>query len=147
MVKPNTRAGEALKPCPFCGSPAYMHCGSGRDYDRHVIKCDGDTGRVRCPVYPTTGALLPKAEAITAWNTRSLPQPSELVERLKRQYPTYLNDRDGLKMFRDAVLHADGHDMAAVNHNSLGRLLDTISDLEAQIAKLQTDKWDVRHAH
>lgn len=94
--EPNTRAGEVLKPCPFCNSPAYMQSGEGRDYDQFIIKCDGLSGSVRCPVYPTTGTLLPKAEAITAWNTRAQPelewlgcnpvaprpQPSELVDKL-----------------------------------------------------------------
>ena len=51
------------------------------------------------------------------------------AEKLKGEYPDYLSDPVGLERFRQAVLHNSGHDMAAVNHNSLGRLIDTIERL------------------
>jgi len=60
------------------------------------------------------------------------PNPSpELRTRLK-YYPDYIDDPDGLERFRQAVLSNSGHDMAAVNHNSLGRLIDTIERLRRE---------------
>lgn len=59
------------------------------------------------------------------------PNPSPERERLK-YYPDYIDDPDGLERFRQAVLSNSGHDMAAVNHNSLGRLIDTIERLRRE---------------
>ena len=61
-----------------------------------------------------------------------IEQQEARAQRLKRQYPDYLDDPDGLERFRQAVLTNSGHDMAAVNHNSLGRLLDTIERLRGE---------------
>ena len=91
LIEPNTRAGEALKPCSFCGSESKaahrfsslntipwvrvecqnLKCGAEGPLVAKIGERDGD-----CERY--------EAEAITAWNTRPLPQPSELVERLAR---------------------------------------------------------------
>jgi hypothetical protein len=51
---------------------------------------------------------------------------------LKRQYPDYIDDPDGLERFRHDVTRNPGHDMAAVNYNSLGRLIDTIERLRRE---------------
>ena len=74
---------ETLKPCPFCGSPAYIHSGEGRDYDRFIIKCDGDSGERPCHIYPTTQILLPEAEAIAAWNTRAPDDVAKIAAWLR----------------------------------------------------------------
>lgn len=52
--------------------------------------------------------------------------------KLKPQYPDYVDDPDGLARFRQDVIVNDGHDMAPVNYNSLGRLIDTIERLRAK---------------
>lgn len=60
------------------------------------------------------------------------PNPSpELPARLK-YYPDYIDDPDGLERFRQAVRSNAGHDMADVNYNSLGRLIDTIERLRSE---------------
>jgi len=51
------------------------------------------------------------------------PVPSERLSH----YPDYIDDPEGLERFRVSVIEArDRHDMAPVNFNSLGRLIDTI---------------------
>lgn len=54
-------------------------------------------------------------------------------ERLK-YYPDFIDDPDGLERLRQAVKSNGGHDMAAVNHNTLGRLIDTIERLRHEVA-------------
>lgn len=104
---------ETLKPCPFCGSPAYIHSGEGRDYDRFIIKCDGDSGERPCHIYPTTQILLPEAEAIAAWNTRAPDDVAQIVAWLRgefcrwRQHP---EDQAYARIFADAIERGDWKD-------------------------------------
>lgn len=71
-----------------------------------------------------------------------------VTRKLKPQYPDYLDDPEGLERFRDAVRENRGHDMAAVNHNSLGRLIDTIDRLKHRMShSLPGDFGEVRCAH
>lgn len=49
-------------------------------------------------------------------------------------YPDFIDDPDGLQRLRNAVERNSGHDMATLNHNSLGRLIDTIERLKAALA-------------
>jgi hypothetical protein len=60
---------------------------------------------------------------------------SEVAAKMKPQYPDYLDDPDGLDRFRQSVRVNSGHDMALVNYNSLGRLIDTIDRLTRQQAE------------
>jgi len=58
-------------------------------------------------------------------------KPPVPTERLTH-YPDYIDDPEGLERFRTSVIEArDRHDMAPVNFNSLGRLIDTIDRLAA----------------
>lgn len=68
--EPNTRAGEALKPCPFCGGEAipeqYVRDGSG-------ISC----GDCNTKIWEYHGPPhMPSAQdrCRVRWNTRPLPQ-------------------------------------------------------------------------
>ncbi len=55
---------EELKPCPFCGKPAYM-----ADHDcGWMVECINE----KCHIQPMTrDAFHREAEAIKAWNTRT----------------------------------------------------------------------------
>lgn len=122
--EPNTRAGGALKPCPFCGDDEPMVF--ERD-DFWQITC----GPCTCDITERT-----REQAITAWNTRAQPelewlgcnavaprpQPSELVEWLLA-LAIDCDETDGWEDAASDVRHAAIH----------------IADLEAQLAKLQAD--------
>ena len=116
--EPNTRAGEALKPCPnpWCDSVDFEAVPT-----EDSVQLLLDTSRPRFAVYcqycpqqgPGADTL---AEAITAWNTRPLPQPSEFVAEVKR-----------------LTALADDH------FRNARRLSEVVVAREAQIAKLQAD--------
>ncbi|MCB4863317.1 hypothetical protein K7W03_27480, partial [Sphingobium sp. PNB] len=59
------------------------------------------------------------------------PAGQEVRKRLK-YYPDFIDDPDGLERLRHDVKTHGGHDMAAVNHNTLGRLIDTIERLRQE---------------
>lgn len=63
-------AGEALKPCPFCGGDAFFH--TLRDSDDTRIECGGND----CPMAEIYTPLLSRAEAIAAWNRRPSADPA-----------------------------------------------------------------------
>ena len=74
--EPNTRAGEALKPCPvpwcsqseppFVAKRSWGHAAKEMHYSIDCPSCGLETND-----FPA------EAEAIAAWGTRPLPQPSE----------------------------------------------------------------------
>ncbi len=68
---------ESLKPCPFCGGEAKAQ--EGFPYERSPgVEC------ASCPAEITQASL---SDAITAWNTRARPEPSEaVVEAVARAY-------------------------------------------------------------
>ena len=73
----------------------------------------------------------------------SISPQLEALERLSH-YPDYLDDPQGLELFRSLVLaQPDRHDMAPVNFNSLARLLDTIERLKATLSPPQPIEEDV----
>ena len=56
-----------LKPCPFCGSRAFMRNEKGQIGTIHRVYC----GNEDCPVEPETHWYWRKEEAIEAWNRRA----------------------------------------------------------------------------
>jgi len=104
--EPNTRAGEALKPCPFCGGEAVVEQ-QGTARCSHIIACTDCGARLE------TGEVW---NAGSSWNTRPLPQPSELVAEVKR-----------------LTALADDH------FRNARRLSEVVVARDAQIAKLQAD--------
>lgn len=117
--EPNTRAGEALKPCPFCGVAAIPH--HNQNVSGGIMVAH--PGRTGCPL---DGHYMP----ITAWNTRPLPQPSELVERPSEAIEVLGGPYRQLDM--DGVI-------VGVSRQAIYETLTYLTQLEAQIAKLQAD--------
>lgn len=68
--------------------------------------------------------------------TAIVSQRAKLFKRLKN-YPDYIDDADGLERLRQDVKSSSGHDMAALNYNSLGRLIDTIERLRYDRAEIE----------
>jgi Lar family restriction alleviation protein len=66
---PREAPRESLKPCPFCGGTELSH-----GYDSPPLK-----GSVQCHDCDAFVVADDEAEAITAWNTRARPEPSEAV--------------------------------------------------------------------
>lgn len=160
--EPNTRAGEALKPCPFCGS-------EGKVIHRFSSFNTIPWVRVACqnPKCGAEGSLISKigemagdceryeAEAITAWNTRPLPQPSELVEtpeafnKKKERCLAYVEQhwkwgnltRLGIvnQLVRDGFRQTWAIEQADRIAPAANQAVAHITQLEAQIAKLQAD--------
>ena len=127
--EPNTRAGEALKPCLNCGCATVetLSFTSNRKADRAM-----------CPKCGIQGP-------ISSWNTRHLPQPSELVEGYDpcptcRQYSHSIGC--------DVVAAAFNHFQSMIAHPVRGHPMgdafdeqtrDAAQVLMAQLAKLQAD--------
>lgn len=139
--KPNTRAGEALKPCPFCSDPMQV-----RGYHiQHVTQTSA------CPMRDLS---LPE-ERIADWNTRPLPQPSELVEtpeafnKKKERCLAYVEQhwkwgnltRLGIvnQLVRDGFRQTWAIEQADRIAPAANQAVAHITQLEAQIAKLQAD--------
>lgn len=123
--EPNTRAGEALKPCPMCGLKCAITL---QQIDPKV----GNPWRISCNAcFLSTGQFIHEAEAITAWNTRPLPQPSELANA-----KTFTHE-ELARIYRRAQLTAE-EKLCREQANSEG-LKRRTKVLEAQIAKLQAD--------
>jgi Lar family restriction alleviation protein len=57
---------EALKPCPFCGSPPMPDYCSTTDGPAYSFHCHAKD----CPAWPNVQGET-EAEAIAAWNTRA----------------------------------------------------------------------------
>ena len=75
--EPNTRAGEALKPCERCGGKPMLCEPNYADEGGTMVVCED------CDLASDSFVLGEygegRAQAITAWNTRPLPQPSEVA--------------------------------------------------------------------
>lgn len=101
-----------LKPCPFCGSTDIRH-----DHPNRAPR-----------VYCSTCRVV--AECPDSWNTRPLPQPSELVERPSEAIEVLGGPYRQLDM--DGVI-------VGVSRQAIYETLTYLTQLEAQIAKLQAD--------
>ena len=57
-------------PCPFCGRPPEVDAPDGHPGSNpyHFVACYGEA----CPVQPETPGKPSEAEAVEAWNTRTL---------------------------------------------------------------------------
>ena len=66
---------DELKPCPFCGGNATSEHPENARWSVGCSDIDGD-----CMGFQSLQTFARKAEAITAWNTRS-PVTDEMVER------------------------------------------------------------------
>ncbi len=125
--EPNTRAGEVLKPCPFCGSnkiyaDQYVRDGSG-------ITC-GDCNTKIWEYHGPPHMPSPQDRCRVRWNTRPLPQPSELVERPSEAIEVLGGPYRQLDM--DGVI-------VGVSRQAIYETLTYLTQLEAQITKLQAD--------
>lgn len=81
---------QELKPCPFTGNPARVHCAPGSDGKEWYVGAP-DGARLSRSFYT-------EAEAIAAWNTRSgdatelhpvLVEIMAEVEKATRKFPTW----------------------------------------------------------
>ena len=76
-MNPDTAMRDELKPCPFCGSPAYLAEYPGEDRPVYLFW-------VTCPDCGLEArATKDKAEAIAAWNRRA-PSPAPVGERVEQ---------------------------------------------------------------
>lgn len=85
MTDPTTNDKQALLPCPFCG-PFTGESEIGALYDPLAVWVDDDD--LLSVVCRECEAFGPKAktqaEAIAAWNTRTIPNVDELLEAGRR---------------------------------------------------------------
>jgi len=140
--QPNTRAGEALKPCLHCGSAniEFMASATGRSSDRAMCGNCGMQG----PISSWNTRPQPELEWLgcNAGNTRHLPQPSELgtswqsaveeTDRLERELDLTNVDHIALWLEANAISPPLTH--------QLGWVACRIAEAyEAQVAKLQAD--------
>ena len=141
--EPNPRAGEALKPCPFCGGEAVVEQ-QGTARCSHIIACTDCGARLE------TGEVW---NAGSSWNTRPLPQPSELVEtpeafnKKKERCLAYVEQhwkwgnltRLGIvnQLVRDGFRQTWAIEQADRIAPAANQAVAHITQLEAQIAKLQ----------
>jgi hypothetical protein len=148
--EPNTRAGEALKPCPWCSGKGFAQSPSLGHSSWRVI-CDDCCAEG--PTVPSYNVDDPEAFCIIAWNnrignvamstwdhyaeehvdTRPLPQPSELVERLL----TVGDDHAVLMESRDFDYCAGCPTDGCHCKRAVAETLAVYSQAAAQIAKLQ----------
>ena len=144
--EPNTRAGEAL-PCPWCSGKGFAQSPSLGHSSWRVI-CDDCCAEG--PTVPSYNVDDPEAFCIIAWNnrignvamstwdhyaeehvdTRPLPQPSELVERPSEAIEVLGGPYRQLDM--DGVI-------VGVSRQAIYETLTYLTQLEAQITKLQAD--------
>ena len=129
--EPNTRAGGALKPCERCGGKPTLCEPNYADEGGTMVVCED------CDLASDSFVLGEygegRAQAITAWNTRPLPQPSELVDDDARLILRLAGVRN--KLTPGAIERADLDGMAF----TIGESQDRIAEMSAQIAKLQAD--------
>jgi hypothetical protein len=140
MNAPAKAAPMREEKCTYCKGYGYVIMAPSTTSMGGKEPCPNCTGVKAQIVSPAAPPLTPeqRAEGVAKWcSSTALPLAhpaapqgdAEPVPKLKGWYPDYVSDADGLERFRRAVQCNDGHDMAAVNHNSLGRLIDTIERL------------------
>mgnify|MGYP003441053730 CR=1 FL=1 len=149
--EPNTRAGEALKPCERCGGKPMLCEPNYADEGGTMVVCED------CDLAGDSFVLGEygegRAQAITAWNTRPLPQPSELVEtpeafnKKKERCLAYVEQhwkwgnltRLGIvnQLVRDGFRQTWAIEQADRIAPAANQAVAHITQLEAQIAKLQ----------
>ena len=147
--KPNTRAGEALKPCKRCGAACRIEV-----FDSERVKAT----IWMCSNHSHFGGTCPDQNAYLSeqdWNTRPLPQPSELVEtpeafnKKKERCLAYVEQhwkwgnltRLGIvnQLVRDGFRQTWAIEQADRIAPAANQAVAHITQLEAQIAKLQAD--------
>lgn len=77
-----------LLPCPFCGGPAKAFSDGGRWF---AVCRDEDAKR--CFVGPVSDACLTQADAIAAWNRRSVRGEGEVRAKALEEAAKVVNDR------------------------------------------------------
>ena len=96
---------ESLKSCPFCGGEARCDTGKSAFVDAEItcLAC-GTTG----PNFDDGDRVFNREAAITAWNTRARPEPSEaVVEAVAQSLGDVLSSRERY-YFTDPTRNHDG---------------------------------------
>ena len=136
--KPNTHAGEALKPCERCGGKPMLCEPNYADEGGTMVVCED------CDLASDSFVLGEygegRAQAITAWNTRPLPQPSEVACDLSDFAPL----TNAALRVQITKLQADGNKLAGALE-AFQRHYD-LNDCDERCGALEVPISDLRRA-